>query len=132
RGRQTPHAWGRGCRVPAEPLYSDTVPSDATGVMTRFATVLPASKLTLDVCGRAPPPHTATQPKLAGWVTATFNTTDDTALGSTQPRPPTFSTTVAPAATVPATDTPVPSRVSSTRWGGTGPRPPSSNGPPAR
>src|SRR5215475_5098750 len=105
------------CTVPAEPLYSDTVPFDATGTVTRFATVLPASKLRLDVSGRAPPPHTAIHPKLDGRVTVTCKTAADTPDAGTPPRPSSCSTTVPCGSTVPACGTPVPSRVSSTRAG---------------
>jgi hypothetical protein len=68
------------CTLPAAPLYSDTVPSDGdTGATTWFATVSPAVKFRFDAFGRAPLPHTVTNPSVAGLVTVTFMTTAETA-----------------------------------------------------
>src|ERR1700710_1714228 len=98
--------------------------------MTRFGIVSPALKFRFDADGNTlPAPCTVTYPPADGDVAVTFNTTADTPLAGTPPRPSTVTDTVpcpAPAASAP----PTPERVSITRAGANGPNAPAALGVP--
>src|SRR5450631_581227 len=118
--------------VPGDPLYRSTTPPVPTGAMTMFGTVWPGTKFRFEATGSAlPSPYTVTNPVPAGWVTVTFNATDETPEAGTPPAPVTCRCTVPRAGTAPA-GAPVPFRVSSNRAGASDPNAPGAVGGPAR
>src|ERR1035437_414928 len=98
-----------------------TVPSGAILVMTRFATVWPATKLSGDEpLGTAA--AAATNPGFCGAVTVTFSTTAVAPAGTREPAlPATAALSVPPAGPAAGTGwAAAPPRVSSSRTGSTG------------
>src|ERR1039458_1801515 len=98
-----------------------TVPSGAILLMTRFATVWPATKLSGDQpLGTAA--AAATNPGFCGEVTVTFSTTAVAPAGTGEPAIPATATLSVPPAGTPVRSglAVVPTRVSSSRTGSTG------------
>src|SRR5674476_235894 len=118
--------------VPAEPLNRSTFPLAPTGAMTRLGTVWALTKFRFEAVGRAvPSAYTVTYPGPAGSVTVTFNTTAETPLAGTPPRPVTCRCTTPRAGTATGA-APTPVRVSNNRDGSKDPNAPGTVGAPER
>jgi len=99
--------------VPREPLYIATLPFTPSGVLISFVTFWALTKLRVDVPGRTvSSAYTVRYPDLVGWVTVTFNCTDDNPEVGTPPSPATCTCSVPRGATAPT-----PERVSNNRYG---------------
>src|SRR5215468_6139587 len=94
-----------------------TLPPVPTGTVRKFAPVQRAAKLMLDAVGRVVPVGNAVRKLFAvGAVTVRFNTTDETPVAGTPPRPVTCSRRTRPAPRA-ALGAPLPVRVSRIRVG---------------